>query len=72
MPHLDVFNPEFVKDPHKHYAEALEESWIASYDGGYMLLDYRSMKDMLDDHEHVQTFFHHIVQEWDAEGTALG
>ena len=69
LPHLDVFSPEFLEDPHSYYAKALEESWIAKYDGGYMLLDYQSMKDMLDDHEHVQTFFHHIVKEWDAEGT---
>ncbi len=69
LPYLDMFNPEFVKDPHAHYAKALEESWIARYDGGYVLLDQESMKDILNDHERAPTMFDHIIKAWDAEGT---
>ena len=69
LPYLDVFSPEFLRDPHSRYAEALEESWIAKYDGGYLVLDYQAMKDLLDDDERIPTFFQKIVEDWQAEGT---
>ena len=71
LPHLDVFSPEFLQDPHSYYAKALEKSWVARYDGGYILLDYQSMKDFLDD-ERAPTPFQYIVREWDCADSAWG
>ena len=72
LPQLDVFSPEFLRDPHSHYARALKESWIAGFDGGYMLLDQQSMRDFLADTERVSQPYDNIVEQWDAADRPWG
>ena len=78
LPQLDVFSPEFLRDPHSHYAEALETSWIAGFPpshgspGGYLLLDLQSMKDFLGNEKIAVAPHKYIVDEWDAADTVWG
>ena len=72
MPHLDVFSPEFLRDPHSRYARALKESWIAGFDGGYILLDQQSMRDFLADTERLRQPYDNIVAQWDAADRPWG
>ncbi len=71
MPYLDALSPEFLQDPHSHYAKALEESWIARFDnGGYMLLDYQSMKDFLGKEDLAVSPFKYFIEQWGAEDSS--
>lgn len=49
LPEIDVYDAEFLKDPHSKYAELKEHAWIAKWNMGYLLLDYQAMQDFVKD-----------------------
>lgn len=49
LPAIDINSPDFLRDPYAKYAQARAESWIATFQGGYVLLDYDDMKMFLTD-----------------------
>ncbi len=71
LPQIDLFDPEYARDPHAAYLAARENSWIAQYQFGYLLLDYASMRDFLRDDERCREPNLDLVQMWNAQGTAF-
>ena len=71
LPQIDLFDPEYARDPHATYLAAREKSWIARYQFGYLLLDYESMRDFLRDDERCREPNLDLVRMWNAQGTAF-
>lgn len=69
LPEIDIFDPDFARDPHAIYAEARKKSWIAKYQFGYMLLDYDDMKAFLRDDGRCREPNQEIVMAWNAKDT---
>ena len=71
LPQIDLFDPEYSRDPHSIYRAASEKSWIAQYQFGYLLLDYQSMIDFLRDDKRCREPNLDLVQMWNAQGSAF-
>lgn len=70
LPELDVFSPEFARDPHGHVRAARETgAWMAKYAMGYIPLDYEGVK-FFARADHLCRMPHRaITQMFGAEGT---
>ena len=71
LPHIDLFDPEYARDPHSTYLAASGKSWIAQYQFGYLVLDYEAMRDFLRDDERCREPNVDLVRMWNAQGTAF-
>ena len=71
LPQIDLFDPEYARDPHATYLEASKESWIAKYQFGYLLLDYQSMRDFLRDDARCRTPNLDLIHMWNAQGSTF-
>jgi cytochrome P450 len=70
LPEIDIFDPEFAKDPHGVYRRAREQgAWAAKYQFGYLLLDYESVRHFLRADDICRTPNRDITQLWNAHGT---
>ncbi len=69
LPEIDMFDPEYMRDPHSFYAEARKKSWIAKHQFGYLLLDYDDMKAFMRDDENCRELNRDIVAFWEAQDT---
>ena len=71
LPQIDLFDPEYSRDPHSIYQAASEKSWIAQYQFGYLFLDHTAMTDFLRDDERCREPNLDLVQMWGAQGTTF-
>lgn len=46
---IDVYDVDFLRDPHSAYTEAKKQGWIAKCNFGYVLLDYQAMQEFIKD-----------------------
>lgn len=70
LPEIDMFDPEFARDPHGVFRKAREAgAWMARYQFGYFALDYETVKFIMRGDDFCRTPNHDITMLWDAHGT---
>lgn len=70
LPELDVFSPEFARDPHRYAREARETgAWMARYAMGYIPLDYEGVKFFARADDLCRMPHRAITQMFGAQGT---
>lgn len=72
LPEIDISDPAYSADPHGYLAPMREQSWIAKYPFGYMLLDHESMKFFLQADNECRMPHRDIVQSWGAVESVYG
>jgi len=72
LPEIDLFDPNFSKDPHGVYRRARETgAWMAKYQFGYIPLDYETVKFFMRADTWCRTPNRDITMMWDAQGSVF-
>lgn len=72
LPTVNIFDPEFAKDPAGRSADARRESWIGKFPMGYVILDHQGMRDILTMDEQFGTPHAQIAMMMGAPGSPWG
>src|SRR5690349_2979082 len=72
LPTVNIFDPEFSKDPAGRSADARRESWLGKFPMGYVVLDHQGMRDILSMDEQFGTPHSQIAMMMGATGSPWG
>lgn len=73
LPHLAVDQDWFARDPYPHFAAAREKHpWLAVSPFGYVLIDYRAIREFFHDESKYAPPYGGIIEVMQAQGTRWG
>jgi cytochrome P450 len=73
LPYLEMESDDFAADPFPHFARArAEHPWLARWTLGYVVTDYKAMRDLFAREGEMGQLYDQIVQIMDAKGTRWG
>jgi cytochrome P450 len=73
LPYLTMEEDAFAVDPFPHFAAArAQHPWLARWTLGYVVTDYRAMRDLFAREDRMRMMYDDIVAIMDAKGTPWG
>lgn len=73
LPYLTMEEDAFAVDPFPHFARArAEHPWLARWTLGYVVTDYKAMRDFFSHEDRMRMMYDDIVAIMDAKGTPWG
>jgi len=73
LPYLTMDEDAFAEDPFPHFARArAQHPWLARWTLGYVVTDYKAMRDLFAQEDRMRMMYDSIVAIMDAEGTPWG
>lgn len=73
LPYLTMDEDAFAVDPFPHFARARNQHpWLARWKLGYVVTDYKAMRDLFSQEERMRMMYGSIVEIMDADGTPWG
>lgn len=73
LPYLEMETDAFAADPFPHFAEArAQHPWLARWKLGYVVTDYRAMRDLFFTEGKMRMMYDSIVDIMQAKGTPWG
>jgi cytochrome P450 len=73
LPYLTMEEDAFAADPFPHFARArAQHPWLARWTLGYVVTDYKAMRDLFAKEDRMRMMYDDIVAIMDAEGTPWG
>ena len=73
LPYLTMDEDAFAVDPFPHFAKArAEHPWLARWTLGYVVTDYKAMRDLFAMEDKMRMLYDNIVEIMDADGTPWG
>ena len=73
LPYLTMDEDAFAEDPFPHFAKArAEHPWLARWTLGYVVTDYKAMRDLFSQENKMRMMYDSIVEIMDAKNTPWG
>ena len=73
LPYLTMDEDAFAADPFPHFAAArAQHPWLARWTLGYVVTDYKAMRDLFAGEDKMGMLYDNIVEIMDAKGTPWG
>ncbi len=73
LPYLTMEEDAFAADPFPHFARArAQHPWLARWSLGYVVTDYKAMRDLFAKEDRMRMLYDDIVRIMDADGTPWG
>jgi hypothetical protein len=73
LPYLTMDEDAFAEDPFPHFARArAQHPWLARWTLGYVVTDYRAMRDFFTQEHRMRMMYDSIVDIMDADETPWG